>query len=130
MSKHVMIINRIMAALCFSALGVSLVFFIIKWGSLPAEPGIHFDLKTGEFDVYAAKVLGFYPHVIGALLLGAIVLVQRAAAKKSLGLRVNEEGDKIIRTELCLTLDLIMVYITLFCLNWSFAVSLQRGGRC
>lgn len=47
-------------------LAVSLVFFLLRWSSLPEEAGVHFD-PYGAFDVYASRFYGFYPHIVGAI---------------------------------------------------------------
>lgn len=111
--------------ICIAVLGGSLVYYLMKWGSLPDEPGIHFD-GDGEFDVYAGKIYGFYPHLIGGIALVIAAAAGRLITKKNTGLNVSEKGEKMIKAEIMLTVDIIAVFIELMFLYWSLCVSRQH----
>ena len=106
-------------------LGASLVFYLIKWGDYPEEIGVHFD-SDGSFDVVASKFFGFYPHVIGGIVIAGIALACRLIGKKRTGLRISEKGEEHFRAELCLTLDCIALLVSLFFAYWSSCVVLQQ----
>ncbi len=66
-------------------LAIGLVWFIVKYDSLPNPMGIHFgfDEKTHEsiFDVIDNKIFGIYPFVAGFGLIGLLSLCGFLAQK-------------------------------------------------
>lgn len=125
MNKTILLIHRILMFICIAVLGGSLVYYLMKWGSLPDEPGIHFD-GDGEFDVYAGKIYGFYPHLIGGIALVIAAVTGHLIGKKNTGLNVSEKGENIIKAEILLTVDIIAVFVELMFLYWSLCVSRQH----
>ncbi len=125
MNKKAVIIHRIIFALSVLPLAESLVFYLIKWHSLPRETGVHF-APDGSFDVVASKVYGFYPHLMGGLITAGIALAFRFIGKKSTGLRISEKGERLFRTELIFTLDIVLMTSCAIFTMWSFCVSLQK----
>lgn len=125
MNKTVILLHRTLMILCILILGGSLVYYLTKWGSLPDEPGIHFD-SDGKFDVYASKIYGFYPHLIGGIALVIAAVAGHLIAKKNTGLNVSEKGENIIKAEILLTVDIITVFVDLMFLYWSLCVSRQH----
>ena len=119
------LIHRILLTVSILILGASLVFYLIKWEAYPEEIGVHFD-SDGGFDVVASKFFGFYPHVIGGIVVVGIALSCRLIGKRKTGLRISEKGEEHFRTELCLTLDCIALLVSLFFAYWSVCVSLQQ----
>ena len=102
----------------------SMVYYLTRWNALPDDPGIHFD-GDGNFDVYASKVYGFYPHVIGGLLSAAMAAAVHFAGKVNAGLKITEKGDRLFRAEVGLTMSLISFIVSAFFTHWSLSVSQQ-----
>lgn len=124
MKQQFVILHRILVALAAAILGASLVFFLIRWGSLPEEAGIHFG-PDGSFDVYASRWYGFYPHIVGGLMIGGLTFASWLARRKPTGLHVTETGERLFRTELTMTLDVISLLVGVGFGYWSRCVSLQ-----
>lgn len=124
-SKRVSCAHLILVLIGAALLGASMVYYLIKWPSLPPEPGIHF-APDGSFDVYASKVLGFYPHLMGGIAIAGLYLAGRFAAKKNIGLSLTEKGDVLFRSELMLTMGVLAALLGFFFANWSLCVSVQR----
>ena len=124
MNEKIKLIHRILLTVSILILGASLVFYLIKWGDYPEEIGVHFD-SDGGFDVVASKFFGFYPHVIGGIVIAGIAFACRLIGKRKTGLRISEKGEEHFRTELCLTLDCIALLVSLFFALWSVSVALQ-----
>ena len=76
----------------------SLVYYLTRWNDLPDDPGIHFD-GNGNFDVYASKFYGFYPHVVGGLISAVLAAAVHLAGKVNAGLKITEKGDRLFRAE-------------------------------
>ena len=125
MNGKIKAVHRILLTVSILILGASLVFYLIKWGDYPEEIGVHFD-SDGGFDVVASKFFGFYPHVIGGIIIAGIALSCRFVGKKKTGLRISEKGEEHFRAELCLTLDCIALLVSLFFAYWSVCVALQQ----
>lgn len=123
-SKILTWIHRIMFLVSMLILAGSLAFYLIKWNSFPDEIGIHF-APDGQFDVIASKWYGFYPHVIGSLMIAGAAAAGSLAGRIKIGLRISSEGEKLFKEELRLTLDSISMVVSLFFASWSRSVSLQ-----
>lgn len=102
----------------------SLVYYLIRWNDLPDDPGIHFD-GDGNFDVYASKFYGFYPHVVGGLISAVLAAAVHLAGKVNVGLKITEKGDRFFRAEAGVTMSLISLIVSAFFTNWSLSVSRQ-----
>ncbi len=124
MNRKITLIHRILTLISILILSASLVFYLTKWTSFPDEIGVHFG-PDGQYDVVASKFYGFYPHVVGGILITGIALANFFIQKKSTGLKITETGEQHFKTELCLTLDCLSVLLSLFFANWSRTVSLQ-----
>ena len=125
MNKKVLILHRILFWANVLMLAATLVYYLIRWGSLGENIGIHFG-PDGSFDVIASKVYGFYPHLIGGLIIGGIAAADHFIIKKDMGLRISEKGERLLRAEAALSLD---VFLSLWCVYfaaWSWSVSTQR----
>lgn len=125
MNKKILTAHKIIMLCVFAMLAGSLVYYLSRWNSLPEDPGVHFD-SDGEFDVYASRIYGFYPHLMGSLAAGCTALVGRLISKKNTGLNISEKGEKLFKSELILTLDIIAVLITVIFLYWSLCVCRQK----
>ena len=117
-------IHRALIAVSALLLLGSLVFYLSRWSSLPVEAGIHFG-PDGNFDVYESRFYGFYPHLIGGLIVGGLTFSGLVIRKKHTGLRIRPEGERLFKTELLFTLDAIALLISCFFTYWSRCVALQ-----
>lgn len=124
MSRKITVLHRIFFWASILILSASLVFFLIKWNSLPDEIGIHF-AADGQFDVEAEKFFGFYPHLVGGILIAVFAVAYRLINRIKTGIKISEGGETLLKTEFRLTLDALSVLISLFFANWSRSVSLQ-----
>ena len=122
--KTLLIVHFALIAAAWLIVAGSLVFFLTKWDSLPERAGIHF-AADGNFDVYADKGYGFYPHIIGTVLIAGAAFAGAVAAKKKTGLNITEKGERLFKTELCLTVDIIAILIGLWAMTWTVSVSTQ-----
>ena len=102
----------------------SLIFFLTKWRSLPAEIGMHFG-PDGNFDVIASKWYGFYPHIVDGLALGGIAFSGWLIGRRPMGMKITEKGEMLCKTELTAVLDVLAVLISLYFGNWSRSVAVQ-----
>ena len=125
MNGKIKAVHRILLTVSILILGASLISYLIKWGDYPEEIGVHFG-PDGGFDVTASKFFGFYPHVIGGIVIAGIAFACRLIGKKKTGLRISEKGEEHFRGELCLTLDCIALLVSLFFAYWSVCVALQQ----
>ena len=124
MNKAVLTIHRALYAVNVLIWLGSVGFFLSKWSSLPREIGIHFG-GDGDFDVVAAKVFGFYPHVIGLIVLAGMTVAFIVVRRRKTGLKITEKGEAIFKSELILTLELFLMYCMALVAVWTRSVSLQ-----
>ena len=124
MERKIDLIHRILFIFSIFILTASLIFYLSKWNSYPNEIGVHFG-ADGEYDVVASKFYGFYPHVIGGIVMAGLQFSEYLVRKKKTGLNISEKGEKYFKTELILALDIISLMTSLFFANWSRCVSLQ-----
>ena len=126
MGKKALLLHRFLQLLCIGELVWQFVFYLSRWSSLPEQPGIHF-AHGGNFDVYASRIYGFYPHLMSLITLTANLLLTWVVRneKLRLGLKVNERGKRLIIGSIVIVLDLVAAAVELcFCL-WVYAVSTQ-----
>lgn len=127
MKKGVIVVHRLLFAANVIMLAASLVYFLGKWHELPADIGIHFDRgdENGSFDVVASKAYGFYPHIIGGLMIAGLAVADHLIKKKKSGLRISEKGETLFRSELLLNLDILMIMPCFYFSHWSYCVTAQ-----
>ena len=125
MKRPVILLHRLLTGLSILLLGGSLVFYLTRWHVLPAEIGMHFG-PDGAFDVIAGKAYGFYPHIVGGLLIGGLAAACRFIGRMKAGLSITQEGERRFKAQLTLTLDALSLLFSLFFSNWSRSVSLQK----
>ena len=82
MERKIDLIHRILFIFSIFILTASLIFYLSKWNSYPNEIGVHFG-ADGEYDVVASKFYGFYPHVIGGIVMAGL---QFSSERKKQGL--------------------------------------------
>ena len=126
MNKKVLLIHRIFFAINLLIWVGCLIYYILKFGSLPDEIGIHFG-GNGDFDVIASKVYGFYPHLIGGIITLGLAVAFHIIPKKSSGLKMRGRGEEIFRAEVMFTLDVLHMMCLLLFAFWTRSVSLQVG---
>ena len=125
MNKKVLFIHRILLILNIAALAGTLVFYLFKWSSLPEEIGIHFDSK-GNFDVTAAKIYGFYPHLIGSVLLAIDAMGVHFINKKKTGFNITEKAESIVKILMSFCIDLFFTFWNVEFVVWSLLVAFQK----
>lgn len=115
----------IFTALSWFIFAVDLLYFLMNYGSLPEEAGVHFSGRF-EFDVYDSKAYGFYPFIITLIALVIIKAAAFAAERVKLGAKVTKQGDILMRYIFIVTLDLEGIMIALmFAYYWSLSVIRQ-----
>jgi len=124
MNKAILSIHRILYAINVLIWLGSVGFFISKWSTLPSDIGIHFG-ADGDFDVVAAKVFGFYPHVIGLIVLAGMTVAFIVVRKRKTGLKITDKGEAIFKSELIITLEFFLMYCMALVAVWTRSVSLQ-----
>ena len=120
-------VHWVLLALGWLGLVWEFVFFLLHWSSLPEKPGIHFT-PEGEFDVYAEKFYGFYPHLITTVTLVVIFAATEVIRREKLklGLKISEKGKRLFLSSLVITLDIAALMITVIGCLWVYAVSVQE----
>lgn len=124
MKKPLTILHWILFGLNLVLLAGSLIFYLSKWRSLPAEIGMHFS-PDGNFDVIASKWYGFYPHIIDSLITIGITIANIVIARKKTGLCITLKGEELFKAELRLTLDVFLLMWGYYFAMWTRSVSLQ-----
>lgn len=124
MSKKMIAVHRTLFLISILILAASLIFYLIKWNSLPDNIGIHF-AEDGQFDVFASKFYGFYPHAVGGIFIAGAAAAHFLTDRIKLGLKISKEGERVFKTEFCFTLDCLLVLLSLFFANWSLSVAFQ-----
>ena len=108
------------------ALCTSLVIYLMRWNSYPQEIGVHFG-PDGNFDVIAAKYYGLYWPLMGGITVAAAAFAIFLINRKNVGLKMNEKGDRLFRTVMTLTLDVVLLSVTAMFVNASRGVIIQQG---
>ena len=111
-------------------LAIGLVWFIIKYDSLPNPMGIHFgfDEKTHEsiFDVIDNKIFGIYPFVAGFGLIGLLNLsgffVRRVKPSK----KMTEKGNTVMTQFVLFIIDAFSIMISIYFTVWTYCIITQR----
>jgi hypothetical protein len=104
-----------------------LIRFLAVYHSLEAEIGIHF-CGDGKFDITDKKIYGFYPFVFSLVTLGLCALFCFLAGKAKIGKRMNEKGERLLRTAVILYCDIFQLRIVFFFSGvWSDCVIRQRA---
>lgn len=127
--KAVKIIHIAANITAFGVLGAFLIYLLVNYNGLPERIGVHFSAINGQYDVFEAKWLAFYPFVAGFGLLGILSLLSRAinrvknlGIKKSLGFNISEKGDRVLRTFAMLFADGFKLMIAGFFSYWTYCL--------
>lgn len=124
MSKKMILIHRTIFIISILILTASLIFYLIKWNSLPDEIGMHF-AADGQFDVVASKFYGFYPHLVGYIFIAGFAAAHYLINRIKTGFKISSKGEQMFRTEFHFTLDILLVLLSLYFALWSYSVALQ-----
>ena len=115
---------------CLIPLAIGLVWFIIKYDSLPNPMGIHFgfDEKTHEsiFDVIDNKIFGIYPFVAGFGIIGLLSLCGFFVRRVKPNKKVTEKGDVIMRQFVLCIIDALSIIISIYFTVWTYCIITQR----
>ena len=115
---------------CLIPLAIGLVWFIIKYDSLPNPMGIHFGFneKTHEsiFDVIDNKIFGIYPFVAGFGIIGLLSLCGFFVRRVKPSKKVTEKGDVIMRQFVLCIIDAFNIIISIYFTVWTYCIVTQR----
>lgn len=102
-----------------------LIRFLMAYGSLPDEIGVHFG--ADDFDVVDKKIYGFYPFVISLITLATCGIASAAVSKASVGKNITERGADISRMAVVLYTDIFQLALVFSLAGlWSDAVIKQQ----
>lgn len=121
--------HLIMLALCLVPLAIGLVWFIIKYDSLPDPMGIHFGPdKNGEsyFDVVDNKKFGFYPFVAGFGLIGLLSLCGFFVRRVKPSKKITEKGHTIVQQFVLFFVDAHNIIISMYFTVWTYCIIKQE----
>lgn len=124
MDKRIITVHRVLFWANVAILAATLVYYLIRWGSLPEEIGVHFG-SDGTFDVVEKKIYGFYPHIICGAIMALTGIAGRMVMKRPTGLKISERGERLFKAELLITLDVFLMVWTAMFSMWSLSVSTQ-----
>ncbi len=118
-------LHRITLILTAVMYGGSLIWFLISYGGLEDEIGIHFDPKG--FDVFASKRFGFYPFVAGTILTILLQLCRSLSDKLKESPKLNKTGNDKFRNLVKIYADIFTLMIAVFFTSWNWAVINQNA---
>lgn len=120
--KKFRIMHIIANVIAAGMLGVMLIWFLIAYSGLPDHIGVHFGHGL-ELDVFADKILGLYPFVMGGALFAIFSLLGMAAGRiKRVGVRVDAKGDMLIREMISEALDMMKLIWSVYFSGWAYCV--------
>ena len=111
-------------------LAIGLVWFIIRYDSLPNPMGIHFgfDEKTHEsiFDVIDNKIFGIYPFVAGFGLIGLLSLCGFFVRRVKPSPKVTEKGHSVMQQFILFIVDANNIIISIYFTVWTYCIIKQE----
>lgn len=113
MSRAVKIIHISLSVIAWGIFIASLVRFIVVWGSLPENIGIHF-ASDGQFDMISKKSYAAYPYIVSLVALAFFEVSELLSKKIKMGLKISEKGDLKIRAALKILLDVFKLGFSFF----------------
>ncbi|MBQ4283777.1 MAG: hypothetical protein IJB96_07620 [Lachnospira sp.] len=105
---------------------LSMIYMFVKWNDIPDWAGVHFDLSTREFDVYASKWFCLYPHIVNAIVLAVFGIVGRLITTVKVGMKINAIGEEKLKTFFNMTMDVLKLSIVGYFSHWSWCVTRQE----
>lgn len=128
MYKKFLYVHFALAAVMLVAIWAELVHFLYVYSDMPETIGMHFG-SNGDFDVHAEKYYGFYPYLMGTLIIGALLVADRFILRLKVGASYDPKGESMVRASVLLFTNGIKAYTCLFFLEWSDAVIHQHGTK-
>ena len=123
-------IHMIVLTACLIPLAIGLVWFIIRYDSLPNPMGIHFgfDEKTHEsiFDVIDNKIFGIYPFVAGFGLIGLLSLCGFFVRRVKPNKKVTEKGNRAMQQLVLFVVDANNIIISIYFTVWTYCIITQK----
>ena len=122
--------HLIILVLCLIPLLIGLVWFIIRYESLPDPMGIHFGFneKTHEsiFDVVDNKIFGIYPFVAGFGLIGLLSLCGFFVRRVKPSPKVTEKGHSVMQQFVLFIVDANNIIISIYFTVWTYCIIKQE----
>ena len=122
--------HLIILVLCLIPLLIGLVWFIIRYESLPDPMGIHFGFneKTHEsiFDVVDNKIFGIYPFVAGFGLIGLLSLCGFFVRRVKPSPKVTEIGHSVMQQFVLFIVDANNIIISIYFTVWTYCIIKQE----
>ena len=122
--------HLIILVLCLIPLLIGLVWFIIRYESLPDPMGIHFGFneKTHEsiFDVVDNKIFGIYPFVAGFGLIGLLSLCGFFVRRVKPSPKVTEKGHSVMQQFVLFVVDAQNIIISIYFTVWTYCIIKQE----
>ena len=122
--------HLIILFLCLAPLLIGLVWFIIRYESLPDPMGIHFGFneKTHEsiFDVVDNKIFGIYPFVAGFGLIGLLSLCGFFVRRVKPNKKVTEKGNTVMQQFVLFVVDAQNIIISIYFTVWTYCIIKQE----
>ena len=122
--------HLIILFLCLAPLLIGLVWFIIRYESLPDPMGIHFGFneKTHEsiFDVVDNKIFGIYPFVAGFGLIGLLSLCGFFVRRVKPNKKVTEKGNTVMQQFVLFFVDAQNIIISIYFTVWTYCIIKQE----
>ncbi len=122
--------HLIILALCLIPLLIGLVWFIIRYDSLPDRMGIHFGTNEtfteSIFDVIDNKIFGIYPFVAGFGLIGLLSLCGFFVRRVKPSKKVTEKGHSVMQQFILFIVDANNIIISIYFTVWTYCIITQR----
>ncbi len=106
---------------------LSMIYMLIKWNDIPDPAGVHFNLATREFDVYASKWFCLYPHIVNIIVLVVSNVAYGLVWKVKVGVKINATGEDKLRTAFNIVIDVLQLSIVSYFAHWAWCMTRQEG---
>lgn len=120
-------IHRGVNVTAWGMFALSVIYMFVKWNDIPDWAGVHFDLSTREFDVYASKWFCLYPHIVNIVVLVVLGIVRKLIGTAKVGMKINVEGEKKLVTVINMVIDVLQLSIIGYFSHWSWCVTRQEN---
>lgn len=106
-------IHRMLGAMAWTVLLISLFRMILSYGSLPQEIGVHFG-SDGQFDVIANKIYAFYPIIVSFIVVILGELAAYAVGKVKAGMKISLRGQNQLRAVILIFIHVLKIGVLIF----------------
>ncbi len=106
-------IHRMLGAMAWTVLLISLFRMILSYGSLPQEIGVHFG-RDGQFDVIANKIYAFYPIIVSFIVVILGELAAYAVGKVKAGMKISLRGQNQLRAVILIFIHALKIGVLIF----------------